>query len=249
MAKAKRSRSGTVRIEKFDFKPGEVLAGKYEVITKLGDGWEGEVYKIAELATGIERAAKLFFPHRNKRNQASKLFAKKLHKLRDCPIVIHYHGQENVTIQGVRVPLLISEFVEGQLLTQFLARQPHGRLTPFQGLHLLHALACGIEDIHKLGEYHGDLHTDNVIVERFGLKFDLKLLDFFQWSDSKRENMKTDVVDMVRIFYDALGGARTYRHQPRVVKEIVCGLKHSLILKRFKRAGMLRQFLETMEWS
>ncbi len=245
---AKKRSNGVPRIDRFGWKPGEVLAGKYRVVSKLGDGWEGEVYKIAELATGIERAAKVFFPHRNKRNHNSKLFANKLHKLRDCPIVIHYHGQETVLVQGVKIPLLVSEFVEGELLTAFLRRQPGGRLTPYQGVHLLHALACGIEDIHKLGEYHGDLHTDNVIVQRFGLEFSLKLLDFYQWHDSKSANMKTDVVDIIRIFYDALGGAEAYSGHPRVVKEICCGLKRSLILRRFKRAAMLRQFLETMEW-
>lgn len=48
----------------------------------LGSGWEGEVYKILETSTGIECAAKLFYPYRNENNCASKFNAKKLHKLR-----------------------------------------------------------------------------------------------------------------------------------------------------------------------
>jgi len=80
-------------IESFDLKPGRPLARKYEILSRLGAGWEGEVYRIREKNTGIERAAKLFFPHRNIRNRTAKNYARKLHKLRDCPIVIHYHTE------------------------------------------------------------------------------------------------------------------------------------------------------------
>lgn len=55
--------------DSFNLQPGRILAKKYEVIAKLGAGWEGEVYRIRELNTGIERAAKLFFPDRNIKNK------------------------------------------------------------------------------------------------------------------------------------------------------------------------------------
>ena len=41
------------RIESFDFQPGRVLAGKYVIERKLGGGWEGEVYKVVEILTGV----------------------------------------------------------------------------------------------------------------------------------------------------------------------------------------------------
>ena len=80
-------------IETFDLYPGRILARKYEVISLLGTGWEGEVYKVRESATGIERAAKFFFPQRNPRDRTVNFYAKKLHKLRHCPILIQYHTQ------------------------------------------------------------------------------------------------------------------------------------------------------------
>ncbi len=45
-------------VDSFDLTPGRKIAGKYEVLSLLGAGWEGEVYKIREIHTGIERAAK-----------------------------------------------------------------------------------------------------------------------------------------------------------------------------------------------
>jgi tRNA A-37 threonylcarbamoyl transferase component Bud32 len=204
---------------------------------------------VREVATGIERAAKFFFPERNPRNRTATFYAKKLHKLRHSPIVIQYHTQETVRWRGTPISFLVSEYVEGELLSEFLARQPGGRLTPFQGLHLLHALASGIESIHHMREYHGDLHTDNVVVRRFGLGYNLKLIDMFHWGPARKETIHDDVVDLVRILYDALGGQKHYARNPPEIKAICCGLKRTLILKKFRSAGQLREYLETMQWS
>ncbi len=165
-----------------------------------------------------------------------------------CPIVIHYHTDENIVLRKHAITVLVSEYVEGKLLTDFLTRQPGGRLQPFPALHLLHALVVGLECIHRSREFHGDLHSDNIIVERYGLTFDLKILDFFQWQALKRDGYQHDLCEIIRMFYDALGGARFYAKQPRVVKEIVLGLKRSLILKRYPTAAHLRQHLETVRW-
>jgi serine/threonine protein kinase len=236
-------------IGSFDLQPGRILARKYEVLAKLGAGWEGEVYRIKERNTGIERAAKLFFPQRNVRNRTARAYARKLHVLRDCPIVIHYHTEETVVIRRTPITVLVSEYVEGELLSDFLKRQPGGRLHPFQAVHLLHTLATGIADMHRKREYHGDLHSDNVIVVGVGLEFQLKILDLIQWEAPKREVLQDDVCDVIRIFYDALGGARAYPRQPKAVKDIVRGNRRSLILKRFPTANHLRLHLEKLRWA
>ncbi|MGH8501015.1 MAG: protein kinase domain-containing protein [Gammaproteobacteria bacterium] len=237
------------RIVSFDLQAGTVLAQKYKVVDRLGAGWEGEVYLIRERATGIERTAKLFFPQRNLNDRAARFYARKLHKLRQCQIIIQYHTRETIVYRGVPVSVLISEFVAGELLSEFLARQPGQRLGPFQATHLLHALASGIECIHAIGEYHGDLHTDNIIVQRCGLGFELKLLDMFYWGAPRAENIYDDVVHLIRIFFDALGGQKHYARQPPEVKAICRGLKRSLLIKKFRTARELRTYLETMQWS
>ena len=236
------------RISSFKLSGGTRLAGKYEVVSRLGSGCEGEVYLVRECGTRIERTVKIFFPRRNLGNRALRFYARKLHKLRHCPIVIQYHTRDTFVFNGLPVSFLVSEFVEGELLSDFLKRQSGRRLNPFQAVHLLHALAVGIELIHNVGEYHGDLHTDNVIVLRHGLGFELKLLDMFSWGSPNAENIQHDVFDLIRIFYDALGGQRWYRRQPQEVKDICKGLKRSLIAREFRSAGQLCQHLEMMEW-
>jgi serine/threonine protein kinase len=235
-------------LDSFGLYPGRILARKYEVLSLLGAGWEGEVYKIREIATGIERAAKFFFPLRNPRDRAINFYAKKLHKFRHCPILIQYHTQEKIIFDRKPLTFLVSDYVEGELLSGFLLRQPGKRLNAFQALHLLHALASGIAIIHDLREYHGDLHTDNIIIQRYGLGFDVKLIDMIHWGTPRPENIHDDVCDLIRIFYDSIGGQKHYAKQSPEIKAICCGLKRSLILKKFRTAGRLRDYLETMQW-
>jgi len=235
-------------IETFDFKEGRILARKYEVIKTLGQGWEAEVYLLKEKSTGIERAAKFWFPQRNVNNKSINFYAKKLHKLRDCPGLIQYHTQETIIFQGQPVNFLVSDFVEGDVLVEYLKKQRGKRLDCFQGLHMLHAIACIIRGIHRQKDYHGDLHTGNVIVRRYGLGFDVKLLDFFHWGSPKPENLKDDICDVIRIFYDTIGGKEQYAKHPQVIKNICCGLKRTLILKKFKTINLLIDHLENLKW-
>ena len=235
-------------ITSFNLQTGRIIARKYEIVSFLGAGWEGEVYLIKERATGIERTAKFFFPQRNVRDKALKFYARKLHKLRKCPIVIQYSSQDTIIFRKLPISFLVSEFVEGELLTEYLERQPGKRLLPFQALHLLYALARGINCIHSVGDYHGDLHSENIIVQKVGLNFELKLLDMFHWGSPSAENIRDDVINLIRIFYDALGGQKHYSKQPKLIKDICCGLKRNLIIKKFKTAGKLQSYLEAIYW-
>lgn len=232
----------------FALRPGRIISRKYEVIEKLGEGWEGEVYKFKDLRTGIEHAAKIFFPGRDPRGNAVTTYAQKLYRLRNCSMVVRYHTEEIIRLQNKDVTVLISEFISGEILESFLQRQRGRRLPPFIALHLLHSLCQGMEEIHDLGEYHGDLHTENIIVAKYGLRFELKLLDMYNWGKTTAAHRHYDTVDMIRVFYDTLGGQKYYATQPKSVKQICCGLKRSLILKKYKNAGELRRYLEKMEW-
>lgn len=237
-----------IPIDSFDLSPGRVIARKYEIVSLLGTGWEGEVYNIVELSTGIERAAKFFYPQRNIRNKTAIHYATKLHRLRHCPIIMQYHTQETFIFRRIPITVMISEYIKGQLLSEFIKHQPGKRLIPFQAIHFLYSLVQGLEPIHHLGEYHGDLHEDNIIISRYGLGFELKLLDTFYWPQSRKLNIQQDLIDAIKIFYDLLGGQRLYARQPKAIKYICSGLKHGIILRKFKNASQLREHLESLNW-
>jgi tRNA A-37 threonylcarbamoyl transferase component Bud32 len=236
------------KIETFDLQPGQVLAGKYLVNAALGAGWEGEVYKVTETRTGIHRAAKLFYPQRNVRDRAVTFYAKKLERLRKCPIVIQYVHTEAIRRRGHPVTCLISEYVDGELLCDFVRRHRGRRLPSFEALHLLYAMAKGLEEIHRVREYHGDLHEGNVLVNRRGIHFEVKLLDFYHWGAATAAHIRDDVADLVRLLYDAVGGRRHYASQPDEIKAICRGLRRDLIGRSFPTAHHLRTYLESFSW-
>jgi len=236
-------------IKRFHLERGRLLGGKYVVEELIGQGWEGEVYRVRERQTRIRRAAKLFYPERNPGNRTAARYARKLEKLRLCPIVAQYHHSERLTVRGVSVSCLISELVEGESISEYVARQPGRRMQPYEALHLLYPLVEGLECIHRAGEYHGDLHADNVLVRRVGIKFDLKVFDFFYRGRASRQERQEDMIDAIRLFYDALGGRRYYARHPPEIKAICCGLRHTLIRKRFPSSRKLREHLESFPWS
>ncbi|WP_127716821.1 protein kinase [Halobacteriovorax sp. HLS] len=237
------------KIESFSLEKGRVLANRYTVLELLGAGVEGEVYKVSELLTNKVRALKIFFPHRNKNFKISTRNANKLDKLRESPIVMDYFSHDVIRMKGQKVACLACEFIEGELLGTFIEKQKLKKLGIFPSIHLLYSIVLGVESIHLEGEYHGDLHVDNIIIKRFGLEFDLKIIDLHHWGDSKKDNRDEDIVKIIRIFYDILGGAKYYKNLSPSLKYIICGLKRSIILNRFKTISDLRYHLELMDWS
>ena len=237
-----------IKVSRFDLEPGRSVAGKYQIEGLLGSGYEGEVYAIVERNTGIRRAAKFYYPHRDPMGKAAIVYARKLDALRHCPILMQYHHQEVAYFKRKKVMVVISELVEGEKLSEFLHRQPSHRLSTFEALHVLHLLAKGIAPIHQRGEYHGDIHDDNIMIRRQGISFEVKLLDFFDLGRPTRGKIQKDVLNLIQVFHTLVGGREHYASQPRVVKEIIRGLKDSLILDRFHSAVDIQQHLENLTW-
>ena len=151
-------------------------------------------------------------------------------------------------VRRKKVIVVISELVEGIKLSEFLNEQPHRRLTTFEALHVLYILAKGISPIHARGEYHGDIHDDNIMIRRQGISFEVKLLDFFDLGRPTRSRIHKDVLNLIQVFQTIVGGRDNYAKQPSVVKEIIRGGKDSLVLARFQSAGDIQHHLETLEW-
>src|ERR1700722_8392123 len=126
------------KVKRFDFPAGRSVAGKYEIERILGSGWEGEVYRIVEKSTGIRRAAKFYYPHRDPTGKAAIAYARKLDALRHCPILMQYYHQEIALVKRRKVTAVISELVEGQKLSEFLLQQPRHRLSTFEAMHVLY---------------------------------------------------------------------------------------------------------------
>lgn len=235
------------RTRPYDLAEGGRLGKHYTVLDFLGEGYEGEVYKVAEKTTEIVRAAKLFY----KKNQIQKdphvTYAKRLHQLRTCPIVIQYHHQDQVKIRGQAVDFLVSDFVDGEVLSTYIEGFPQKRLQPFEALHLFYSIVKGVEQIHLLNEYHGDIHSNNIMVKRKGLKYSVYLIDLLHLGKSTKAKIQEDVYDLIQLLHEIIGGTKYYQKMPKHIKDIIMGRRRQLIAQKFKTAADLRKFLENYE--
>ena len=77
---------------------------------------------------------------------------------------------------------------------------------------------------------------------------DLKILDMYHWGTANKDNYQHDLVSMIHILYDAIRGQKHYHKMPSEIKNIICGLKTGLILKKFKNVLRLKSYLENMNW-
>jgi len=200
------------------------------------------------IRAGVLRAAKIFYEGRRLSKIQMQRYAKKLQRLRRCPIITQYLHRDVARVGRDTVEILVSDLAEGEMSSSFLEKQKKRRLSSFEALHLLHALAVGLEPIHYHGEYHGDIHSDNILVRRIGIGFEVHLLDFFDLGRSTREKIQHDVIDLVSLLHETIGGQDGYSKAGSEIKQIVNGRQHSLIAKKFRTAGQLRIALENMEW-
>jgi len=228
---------------------GRRLGTRYRVESLIGQGSEGAVYSVIDKTTGIRRAAKLFRPDYDRRGRLTTRHAQKLNRLRYCNIVLQYLHSETVRVKGVQITALVSELCEGVQLEKFIEAQPGRRMSTFMALSLLQALVDGLEEVHRTGEYHADVHTENIMVQPRGVGFELKLIDFYEWGRTTKSKQQQDILDAVKVFYDMLGGKRVYRRLPEEVKHIIGGLQTTHILRRFPTMSDLKGYLRTFEWT
>lgn len=236
------------RMTSFNLKPGRKIGPRYQIEHQIGHGTEGEVYQIREAGTDILRAAKFYFPDRDPTQKAMVRHARKLHLLRYCPIVLQYHHSQVVRIKGQEVIALISDLCEGEQLERWISRHRGKRLDPFRALCVLDQLVRGLEAVHALGEYHADVHSQNILIRPTGVRFEIKLVDFFDWGKPARYKQQQDVTDCIRLLHEMIGGKKHYAAMPDKVRHICAGLRRTLMLKRFASLTKLRKHLESFEW-
>ena len=150
-------------------RPGTRL-GVYEVVSSLGAGGMGEVYRAKDTRLGREVALKVLpeaFARDADRRARFEREARTVAGLNHPNIVVLYSVEED---QGVH--FLTMELVEGGDLGRLVSP---GGLPPERVLELGIALAEALMAAHERGVVHRDLKPANVMVTREGR---IKVLDF-----------------------------------------------------------------------
>jgi CheY-like chemotaxis protein/predicted Ser/Thr protein kinase len=145
-----------------------LLGGRYEKISKLGQGNFGEVWLVVDTeAIGPERRYVAKIPFLKAANVKFRKEAAICRKLDPHPGVARLIG----TLEDEGKLIIIQEYIEGQTLGDMLDRQLPRPLVERIILQLIEVVAHA----HKNRIMHRDIKPNNIIIQPNG---DLKLLDF-----------------------------------------------------------------------
>src|SRR5687768_5324685 len=145
--------------------PTGARLGPYEILSAIGAGGMGEVYKAKD--TRLERTVAVkVLPARFSENpefrQRFEREAKTISQLSHPHIcTLHDVGHQD------SVEYLVMEFLEGHTLTECLATRP----LPLElVLHICTEIAVALEKAHRQGIVHRVLKPGNVMITKSGVK-------------------------------------------------------------------------------
>jgi HAMP domain-containing protein len=151
--------------------PGATLGGRYRVLSVLGAGGMGVVYKAHDLELDDVVALKMLKP-------GALLDAEQLDRLKSEIKLARRITHPNVLrtfdfgeVNGL--PYISMEYVRGMTL-RYLLRE--AKRVPYSaGLRIARQLAAGLAAAHEVGVLHRDIKPENLILEANG---NAKLMDF-----------------------------------------------------------------------
>jgi eukaryotic-like serine/threonine-protein kinase len=153
---------------------GRVLAQRYRLVTKLGEGGMGSVWRAEHLTLRTLVAIKLIDPSIANSKDALARFqreAQSAAELRSTHIVqIIDYGVDADT------PFIAMELLQGESLAARLERL--GKLDPADTVQILSQVARALALAHEKGIVHRDLKPDNIFIVREGVHEVTKVLDF-----------------------------------------------------------------------
>jgi serine/threonine-protein kinase len=152
-----------------------VLAGRYRLEARLGQGGMGKVYRAQDLSLSRVVAVKMI------RDDlfASPKAIEKFHQ--ESQLTARFAHPNVVTIFDFGVDptqrvFLVMELLEGQTLRDELRQKK--RLTPVRTLELFEGVCAGVGAAHAQGLIHRDLKPENIFLARVDSREIVKITDF-----------------------------------------------------------------------
>ena len=143
--------------------------GPYEVVSPLGAGGMGEVYRARDTRLDRTVAVKILPAHLSESPEAKQRFDREARAISSLshPNICHLYdvGQHD------GISYLVMEYLEGETLGERLLK---GRLPLDQVFRVGSEICHGLEQAHRSGVVHRDLKPDNIMLTRSGAK----LMDF-----------------------------------------------------------------------
>jgi len=153
--------------------PGTTLADRYRIVSPLGKGGMGEVYRAEDLKLGQTVALKFLPRSLAKTEQALERFTREVRLARQvshpnvCRVFdIGEISETTDTGKTFTHTFLTMEFVDGEDLASLIRRI--GRLPPDKAVEIARQLCAGLAAAHEHGIIHRDLKPANIMLDGRG---------------------------------------------------------------------------------
>ena len=169
-----RSTGGSASADPGDARVGTLLAGRYQLIQRLGDGAMGSVYLAEHVALRRKVAVKVLHAELSRLTEVVARFEREAVAAAniDHPNVaaaFDFGSLDDGTF------FLALEYVEGRCLRD----EMNGPMSTDRSVHVTAQIAHALERAHALGIVHRDLKPENImLVDRNGDPDFVKVLDF-----------------------------------------------------------------------
>lgn len=155
---------------------GRMVAGRFRLLSKLGDGGMGEVYRAEQMPMGRHIALKILRQALSDDPKQVERFKREAQAASALShpntIIVHDFGQDTDGTLFIAMELL-----EGEPLSEVLSRE--GALPPERAAAILRQICGSLDEAHSHGLVHRDLKPENVfLTERAGANDFVKVLDF-----------------------------------------------------------------------
>jgi serine/threonine-protein kinase len=154
--------------------PGATLASRYRIVTHLGRGGMGEVYRADDLTLGVSVALKFLPPSlaadpiRLDRFKAEVRTARQISHPNICRVFDFVEADA-----ANPRPFITMEYVDGEDLASLLRRI--GRLPHDKAVQVARQLCFGLAAAHETGIIHRDLKPANIMIDGRG---NARIMDF-----------------------------------------------------------------------
>ena len=156
--------------------PGSTIAGRYELIDKLGAGAFGAVFRARQLGIDRQVALKVLMPEAESVDSTAVARFQREAKLSSSlehpnTITIHDYGEWNGLFY------LVMEYVRGTSLRETLRRD--GGMEPARAVRICRQILSSLQEAHSRGIIHRDMKPANIMLfDRVGESDVVKVLDF-----------------------------------------------------------------------